>query len=235
MRLRHRHDDESRTDETAGPVTAERSPEGDREPGFLGRWRHRDEPPTDDRSAADRAAGQRAGAEHPAADRDTARAEARERTDTARAEEREETVETVRPRRDVASLLPVVAGALLIIVGAVALVRTGIDGSWYDPVVQVAGIGHTALLGLAEVVVGALLVVAGLVHARVAAAVVALVAGIGAAVAAIEPDAVERELALERGWAIVLAVAGILIALVLVMAGSRGEERRIERRRPVTT
>src|SRR5690606_30030247 len=108
MRLRHRHDDESRTDETAGAVTAERGREGDREPGFLGRWRRRDELPADDSSAADRAAEQRAaaeraGVERAAADRDTARAEARERTDTARAEEREETVETVRPRRDVAS------------------------------------------------------------------------------------------------------------------------------------
>ncbi|MFS8585968.1 MAG: hypothetical protein FWJ72_12905, partial [Acidimicrobiia bacterium] len=43
----------------------------------------------------------------------------------------EETVETVRQRFDVASMLAVAAGVGLVVIGAVALVRAGIDGSWY--------------------------------------------------------------------------------------------------------
>jgi lysylphosphatidylglycerol synthetase-like protein (DUF2156 family) len=142
----------------------------------------------------------------------------------------EETVETVRDRFDVASMLAVAAGVGLIVIGAVALVRAGIDGSWYEPVVRVVGIDHAPLLGAVEVGVGALLVLAGLAGARVLAAFVAVVAGIGAAIAAIEPDLVDRELALERGWAVVLAVGGVLLALILVMARGRSVERRIEHR-----
>src|SRR5690606_4342077 len=52
----------------------------------------------------------------------------------------EETVETVRQRFDVASMLAVAAGVGLVVIGAVALVRAGVDGSWYEPVVRVVGI-----------------------------------------------------------------------------------------------
>ena len=142
----------------------------------------------------------------------------------------DETVETVRDRFDVASMLAVAAGVGLIVLGSIALVRAGVDPSWYDPVVQVVGIDHTPLLGALEVGVGALLVLAGLAGARVLAAVVALVAGIGAAIAAVEPELVDRELALERGWATTLAVGGVLLALILVMARGRTVERRIEHR-----
>lgn len=142
----------------------------------------------------------------------------------------EETVETVRQRFDVASMLAVAAGVGLVVIGAVALVRAGVDGSWYEPVVRVVGIDHTPLLGAVEVGVGALLVLAGLAGARVLAAFVALVAGVGAAIAAVEPDLVDRELALQRGWATALAVGGVLLALILVMARGRGVERRIEHR-----
>jgi len=142
----------------------------------------------------------------------------------------EETVETVRQRFDVASMLAVAAGVGLVGIGAVALVRAGVDGSWYGPVVRVVGIDHTPLLGAVEVGVGALLVLAGLAGARVLAAFVALVAGVGAAIAAVEPDLVDRELALQRGWATALAVGGVLLALILVMARGRSVERRIEHR-----
>jgi lysylphosphatidylglycerol synthetase-like protein (DUF2156 family) len=146
----------------------------------------------------------------------------------------ETTVETVKQKWDIGSLLAVASGVALIVIGAVALVRTGVDSSWYRPVEQVAGIDHTALLGAIEVGVGALLVLAGLAGARTFAALIALVAGVGAALVAIEPSLVDRELALERGWAIALAVGGILLALLLVMARGRNVERRVEHRRPIT-
>jgi lysylphosphatidylglycerol synthetase-like protein (DUF2156 family) len=146
----------------------------------------------------------------------------------------ETTVETVTQRWDIGSLLAVASGVALIVIGAVALVRTGVDSSWYRPVEQVAGIDHTALLGAIEVGVGALLVLAGLAGARTFAALIALMAGVGAALVAIEPSLVDRELALERGWAVALAVGGIFLALLLVMAKGRNVERRIEHRRPMT-
>jgi lysylphosphatidylglycerol synthetase-like protein (DUF2156 family) len=153
-----------------------------------------------------------------------------------RAESRDETietVETVRHRWDVGSVLATAAGVALIVIGAVALVRAEINETWYQPVVEVAGLSHTPLLGAIEVGVGALLVLTGLAGARTAAAFVALVAGVAAAVVALEPDLVDSELALERGWATALAIAGVALALVLVMSRGRRVECRIERR-PVT-
>jgi lysylphosphatidylglycerol synthetase-like protein (DUF2156 family) len=212
MRLRHRHEDDVTTDERVAAeqraVTEGRS---------RGRFAARDRDVGDERATRARDLPD---------DRLAPPARGRHETET--------TVETVKQRWDVGSLLAVASGVALIVIGAVALVRTGVDTSWYDPVVRVAGIDHTALLGAVEVGVGALLVLAGLAGARTFAALVALVAGVGAALVAIEPDLVDRELALERGWATALAVAGILLALVLVMARGRNVERRIEHHRPMT-
>lgn len=196
------------------------------------RHRHEDDAWTDERGAD----GYRA-ADRPTV---TERVDARDdppdhRRHAGELEDRDETVETVKDRWDLASVLAVASGVALIVIGAVALVRTEIDSTWYDPVAEVAGLNHTALLGAVEVGVGALLVLAGLAGARMLAALVALVAGIGAAIAAIEPDIVDRELALERGWATALAIGGVALALVLVMAPGRRVERRIERRRAMTS
>lgn len=147
--------------------------------------------------------------------------------------EREETVEISRDRWDVASLLAMAVGVALVVIGAVALVRAEVDSTWYSPVVEVAGAGHTALLGAVEVGVGVLLILAGLAHARILAAFVALVAGVGAALVALEPELADRELALDRSWAIALTVVLIGLALLLVMAPGRRVER-VERR-PMTT
>ncbi len=121
--------------------------------------------------------------------------------------EREETVDTRTTRWDIGSMLATAAGVALIVIGAVALTRTGINSTWYQPVEQVLGMDHTPLLGAVEVGVGALLVLAGLAGARMLAALVAVVAGTAATVAAIEPEVADRELAIEQVWAIALAVA----------------------------
>lgn len=212
MRLRHRHDDDATTDERV-PDDQRAEPDD----GSRARASAHDRDVDDERAVRGRDIREERPA-RPARSRD----------------ETETTVETVRQRWDIGSLLAVASGVALILIGAVALVRTGVDTSWYDPVVRVASIDHTALLGAVEVGVGALLVLAGLAGARTFAALIALLAGVGAALVAIEPDLVDRELALERGWAIALAVGGILLALVLVMARGRNVERRVEHRRPMT-
>lgn len=143
---------------------------------------------------------------------------------------RDEVIETTKPHFDLGSVLATAAGVALTLIGILALVRTGVDSSWYEPVEQIASVDHTAMLGAIEIGVGVVLILAGLAGARMLAAFVALVAGIAAAVVAIEPSLVTDDLALERGWAAALAVGGLALALVLIMARERREERRVERR-----
>lgn len=144
--------------------------------------------------------------------------------------DREEAVDTRAGRWDIGSVLAAAAGVALVVIGTLALARTGIDRSWYQPVDQVLGMDHTALLGAVEVGVGVVLVLAGLAGARMLAALVALAVGTTATVVAIEPDVVDRELAIEQDWATVLAIAGFALAAVLIVSRERRHERRIERR-----
>jgi hypothetical protein len=127
--------------------------------------------------------------------------------------ERVERVDVVDRRWSPGTALVALAGAALAVVGIVALTRTGINQSWYTPVEQVGGIDHTALLAAIEVGVGALLVFLGLAGARYLCALVCLAGAVAAAVAAVEPDRFQRELAIERWWAITLTVAGALLAI----------------------
>ena len=76
--------------------------------------------------------------------------------------------------------------------------------------------------------VGVLLVLAGLAGARMIAALVAVTAGIVAAVVAIEPEVIDRDLAIERGWAIALAVGGLPLAALRVVSRERRHARRAE-------
>jgi lysylphosphatidylglycerol synthetase-like protein (DUF2156 family) len=144
--------------------------------------------------------------------------------------DREETVDTRSSRWDIESVLAVGAGAVLIVIGAVALVRTGINETWYQPVEQVLGMDHTPLLGAIEVGVGLLLVLAGLAGARFLAALVAVAAAAAATVVAIEPDVADQELAIEQEWAIALAIAGFALAAILIVSRERRHDHRTERR-----
>ena len=167
-----------------------------------------------------------------AAREDAARRDAIAERDLARHErdeaelDREERVHM--KRWDLPSFLTAAAAVALAVVGGLALVRTGVDDTWYSPVEEVARIDHTAALGAIEVGVAALVLITLLVGLRMVAALVAIAGGVVAAVAAIDPEEISADLALERGWATALAVAGILLGLLLV--ASRDRVKRVERR-----
>jgi hypothetical protein len=114
------------------------------------------------------------------------------------------------------SLGPVVAiaaGAALAIMGSVVLMRTGIDETWFQPRVRVLDADHTALLGLLELGAGVALIVAGATGSRVLVAILGLALAIAAAALAVEPAELQRELAIERWWAWVLALVGAVLVL----------------------
>ena len=174
----------------------------------------------------------RAAARDAAAARDGAVAE-RERTEARRREFHEEEVVETRKRVDLVGFLTAAYGAALAAIGALALVRTGVDDSWYEPVDQVARIDHSPLLGAIELGVGALVLLALAFGLRMFAALVALAAGVAAVVVAVEPSRVNPELAIERGWAVALAVVSLALGLLLIATQDRRRQRRVVHR-PVT-
>jgi hypothetical protein len=125
-----------------------------------------------------------------------------------------ESWDLVENRWNLGSVLVLLAGAALGVLGFVAAARTGIDGTWYRPVEEVAGVRHTPLLAALEAGVGVLLVIAGLAAARGLAAFVCIAVAMAAGVAAIEPGLFAEQLALERSWAVTLAAAGAAFAVL---------------------
>jgi hypothetical protein len=127
----------------------------------------------------------------------------------------------------------VIAGALglvIAVIGIMAVARGGIDGSLNVPMVRTAGLDQSAMLGVAELGVGLLLVLGALSYAArsliVAVGVVMVLGGVllGAAGTAILRDVgtVHR-----TGWAIMIA------GIIAIVAGSLG--RMIRTRHSVKT
>jgi hypothetical protein len=119
-----------------------------------------------------------------------------------------------------------VIGAGLALVGALVLVRTGIDASWYRPVETVADATHTPLLGAIEVGAGVLLMLTAAARSRALPALTGLAIAVAGALAAIEHTEVSRELAIEESWAWMLAGIGLLVSIVSLVPPRR---RRVER------
>jgi lysylphosphatidylglycerol synthetase-like protein (DUF2156 family) len=131
----------------------------------------------------------------------------------------------VESRWNLGSVLVLLAGAALAVLGAVALARTGIDGTWFRPIEEVAGIHHTPLLAAIEAGVGLLLVIAGLAGAPGVAAFVSIAAAMAAGVAALEPERVAGQLATERWWLVGLAVGAAGLAVLSMVPWPRFVER----------
>lgn len=119
-----------------------------------------------------------------------------------------------------------IIGAGLALVGALVLVRTGIDASWYRPVETVADATHTPLLGALEVGAGVLLMLTAAARSRALPALAGLALAVAGALAAIEYAEVSRELAIEESWAWMLAGVGLLVSIVSLVPPRR---RRVER------
>jgi len=133
-------------------------------------------------------------------------------------------------RYDPASALAVVAAIALGVVGAVALARAGLDGPLDEPVVQVAGFSHSALLGLIELGMAIVLLAVGLSRDRGALLFVSILFGAAALVAAIEPDLGGGALAIEGSWALLLVIAfGVIALAAAVIPAIWRTTERVER------
>jgi hypothetical protein len=139
-------------------------------------------------------------------------------------------VQTTKARHQLtlAPLVSLVAGAALTVIGIVALIRTGVNETWFRPEAEVLGANHTQLLGVVEIGSGVLLLLLGLLGSRVLVAVAGLAGALLATAAAVEPAELARELAIERWWALTLAAAGVVLTLVALQAPRGRQDTMIE-------
>jgi hypothetical protein len=113
-------------------------------------------------------------------------------------------------------LAGVVGGAVLVIMGVLALVRGDVNGSWNEPIVMVNGWPHSPMLGLLEVIAGALLILVSLSSAG-EFVVGAVIAGFGI-VALLEPQVLDDALSIDPSHAWLMVAIGLVAVLSSTIA-----------------
>ena len=122
-------------------------------------------------------------------------------------------------------LLTMLAGAALVVLGIVALIDTGVDTPLSDQQGEVLGWSHSALLGIVEIVAGALLLIFSLrPGGRWLVALVGLALVVGGVMILGELDWAVDNLNSEQSFAWVPIVAG-LIALLASLLTPRRRQR----------
>lgn len=115
-------------------------------------------------------------------------------------------------------LVSLVVGVGVLVVGIIALIRAGVDGSLSAPLVEVGGYSHTAWLGIAEVGVGLLLVLAGTGAWGRGLSVLLGAASVVAGVLVLAlPEEMPDELGLEKDFGWPLLILGGLVALAALV------------------
>jgi hypothetical protein len=131
-------------------------------------------------------------------------------------------------------LVGLIVGVGMLILGTVALTRSGLDfNSLYSPHVEVAGLHHTPLLGVVEVVFGLLVMAASAVPGTVRGLLVLL--GVGALAAGVVALAATGTWLHDRfgahranGWLCI--VDGALLVLAAMLPGARLRQVKVSGR-----
>ncbi|MDO8364338.1 MAG: hypothetical protein Q7V88_15715 [Actinomycetota bacterium] len=105
----------------------------------------------------------------------------------------------------------------LLLLGGITAARAGLDSPLDEPVVQVAGYSATALLGLFEMAFGMLLLIAALSRSRQTVLFLGIAGGVAALVAVFQPSVGDDLLAVERGFAVIVAIAMGAIVLAALL------------------
>jgi hypothetical protein len=116
-----------------------------------------------------------------------------------------------------------VIGLALLLLGLIASIRGGFSGPMSLPVIKVLGLTHTTTLGLIEVAVGLVLMVAAGMRSRGGELFGGLLLGIGGFVGLVQHRSFVRTLALENSlaWAALLGGVVVVLAALLLPRFSR--------------
>lgn len=115
-------------------------------------------------------------------------------------------------------LVSLVAGAVLVAVGALAVVRAGVGEPLAEPVVEVLGFTHTAWLGLAEIGLGvALMLVGSGTWGKWLSILIGAATVVTGVLVLAEPSGLPDELALERDFGWPLVAMGAVVALAAMV------------------
>jgi hypothetical protein len=135
-----------------------------------------------------------------------------------------------RMRFSVAGVAALVMGVALTLWSVIVLARAGLEDPLREPVVEVAGLSATAVLGLVAGGAGVALIIAGLVRSRPFLLFVSIAVGIGAAALLIEPDLRGPELMAEERFAVwTLIAACVVAALALLVPDLRRDHVVVDR------
>jgi hypothetical protein len=109
-------------------------------------------------------------------------------------------------------------GLVLLLIGLIASIRGGFSGSMSVPVIKVLGFTHTTTLGLIEVAIGLVLMVAAGMRSRAGELFGGLVLGVAGFVGVVQHRSFIKTLALQPSlawWATIAGVVVVLCALLL--------------------
>ena len=115
------------------------------------------------------------------------------------------------------AVLTALVGTVMLVLGLIAVVRAGLESDLREPVVNVLGFTHTAILGIVEVVLGGALLLAGGLSSRSGAILFGAIAAIAGFVGAVQTESFTKSLALERSMAWWGCVAGVLVAVAALL------------------
>ncbi len=118
-----------------------------------------------------------------------------------------------------AQIVALILGLIFVVLGGVALLRTGVGSDMFDPTTTVAGLSYTPLLGVIEVAFGLLLMAVGAfpdgADAVVFLGVLALAFGL---LVVIEPAAFESSIAAGRAHGWFYVITGAIAALTALVS-----------------
>jgi hypothetical protein len=215
MRLLHREPDADRPDEQDAAVEKRTDADAGERTSVFHRWTHRDDTPA------------------------TTTTEESARTVEREPDAPPAVVTRRRVRREYAhrpfhfgNALAIAFGAVLAVIGIVALARGDLDQSWDRPVTTVLDIDHTPLIAALEIGAGVLVVLLALSGRRFLALIGTVAVTVAAAAVAVEPGRLATQYALEQWWAWAVAGGAAFCTLVLLLPSGR---RKVRVEEPATT